>query len=146
MSKKIKESPTPRKYKTTPTKIYTIGNNQVFVFGSNISGAHGKGAAKTALQWGARYGQGVGLAGKTYAIPTKDEKLKTLPVSEIKKYVDDFVMFAKTKPSLIFLVTEIGCGLAGYTPKDIGILFIDAIEENNIYLPSRFIDEIILQK
>lgn len=123
----------------TPNNITKLKDNEIFVFGSNESGRHGKGAAKTALGWGAKYGQARGLQGKTYGIPTKDYSVRiTLPISKIKIYVDEFIEFSKTRPDLVFLVTEIGCGLAGYKPKDIAPLFKDAQELENIYLPEKF--------
>jgi hypothetical protein len=123
----------------TPSNITNLEENQIFVFGSNLSGRHGAGAAKTALTWGAIYGQTKGLQGKTYAIPTKNASVtKPLPVNEIKPFVDEFINFATNNPHLTFLVTEIGCGLSNYQPKDIAPLFIDAININNIHLPYRF--------
>lgn len=123
----------------TPEKITHLDSNQIFVFGSNQLGRHGKGAAKTALNWGAIYGQAEGLQGKTYAIPTKNKTVrKTLHIDEIEPYVFTFIDFAKSHPKFIFLVTEIGCGLAGLTPKEVAPLFIKAKEINNIWLPKRF--------
>lgn len=123
----------------TPENITKLENNQIFVFGSNQSGKHGKGAAKTALTWGAVYGQAEGLQGKTYAIPTKDRTIrKTLTIDEIKPYVDVFVDFAKQHQGYNFLVTEIGCGLAGLKPKQVAPLFCKAMEFENIWLPKRF--------
>src|ERR671937_817684 len=99
------------KDRITPDVITELDKNQVFVFGSNLSGRHGKGAAKLALQWGATYGQAIGLQGHTYAIPTKDAAIKnTLQIEEIRHYVNEFVSFTKLNSNLIFLVTEIGCG------------------------------------
>lgn len=119
--------------------ITKLRENEIFVFGSNLSGRHGKGAAKQALSWGARWGQASGLQGKTYGIPTKDASIRrTLSVSEIKPFVDRFIEFAKENPHLTFLVTEIGCGLAGYKPKDIAPLFKAALVIDNIKLPERF--------
>ncbi|WP_299677518.1 hypothetical protein [uncultured Dokdonia sp.] len=127
----------------TPEKITKLENNQIFVFGSNQSGRHGKGAARTALQWGAIYGQAEGLQGKTYAIPTKDKSIKkTLKIHEIKIYVDAFIDFAKGHTAFIFLVTEIGCGLAGLKPKEVAPLFTRAKEVENICLPKRFWDNL----
>ena len=124
----------------TPNNITELKENEIFVFGSNESGRHGKGAAKTALGWGAKWGQARGLQGKTYGIPTKDHSVRiTLPISKIQIYVDEFIEFAKKRQDLIFLVTEIGCGLAGYKPKDIAPLFKEAKDIENIYLPERFI-------
>jgi hypothetical protein len=128
-----------RTTRITPEEITSISEGEVFTFGSNQSGKHGRGAAKTALGWGAKYGQAAGLQGKTYGIPTKDKTVRrVLSVNEIKEYVDDFIEFAKTRPDLTFYVTEIGCGLSGYKPKDIAPLFKDAVEVENIYLPARF--------
>jgi hypothetical protein len=123
----------------TPDHITKILENEVFVFGSNESGRHGLGAAKTALGWGAIWGQAEGLQGKTYGIPTKDSSIRrTLSVDEIKPYVDRFISFAKDNPTIIFYVTEIGCGLAGHKQKDIAPLFKRAIDLENVYLPNKF--------
>lgn len=123
----------------TPDNITELKENEVFVFGDNQSHIHGAGAAKTAMKWGAKYGKG-GLQGQTYGIPTKNHSIsKTLSLPKIQKYVDEFIEFAKTRPDLVFLVTEIGCGLAGLTPKQVGPLFKNAIEIENIYLPKRFL-------
>ena len=123
----------------TPENVTALADNEVFVFGSNQSGRHGAGAARTALKWGAKWGQAEGLQGKTYGIPTKNAAItKTLPVNVIETYVSDFIQFAKKHQELVFLVTEIGCGLAGYHPKDIAPLFEDAVNVENIYLPERF--------
>lgn len=108
---------------------------KVFVFGSNLAGRHGKGAALTAkLYWGAVLGYGDGFMNKgtdrldrgCYAIPTKSWDLKTLPLDTIRKYVDLFIKFAKTWPQWTFLVTRVGCGLAGYTDADIAPMFAGA--------------------
>jgi hypothetical protein len=108
--------------------------NEIFVFGSNLAGRHGKGAALTAFrQYGAVYGQGHGLHGSSYAIPTKDENIKTLPLSKIKKYVEQFIRFAKLNPDLRFKVTPVGTGLAGYNEADIAPMFSDA--PDNCILP-----------
>ena len=123
----------------TPETIINLTENQIFVFGSNLSGRHGKGAAKTALGWGAKWGQAKGLQGRTYGIPTKDASIRrTLSIEEIKPFVDEFIQFAKDNQGLVFLVTEIGCGLAGLKPKEVAPLFKEAIDVLNIYLPSRF--------
>lgn len=125
--------------RTTPDEIKKLEQGQIFVFGSNLSGRHGKGAAKTALGWGAKWGQAAGLQGRTYGIPTKDASIRrTLTIEEIKPFVDDFIKFAKSRKDLIFLVTEVGCGLAGLKPKDVAPLFEGAVDVENIYLPERF--------
>jgi len=114
--------------------IKHLSENQIFVFGSNLAGRHGRGAAKQAVDsFGAVYGQAVGLQGKTYAIPTKDKKLQTLPLGTIGKYVLDFLKFAGEHSELEFLLTKIGCGLAGYPEELIKPLFYRAPE--NIVLP-----------
>lgn len=110
---------------------------KIFVFGSNLAGRHGKGAALEAKRkHGAIYGQGVGLQGRSYAIPTKDAQLKTLPLEKIKPYVEQFLQFAKDHPQHVFWVTPIGCGLAGYHPLDIAWMFRGA--SGNVDLPGEF--------
>jgi len=97
---------------------------QVFVFGSNLAGIHGAGSARAALEeHGAVYGQGVGMAGNSYAIPTKDENIRTMRLEQIEPYVSDFVKFAKANPDMQFNIVAIGCGLAGFTPKQIAPMF-----------------------
>ena len=109
----------------------------VMVFGSNLAGRHGKGAALHARQhFGAIYGQGEGLQGHSYAIPTKDERLRTLPLPAIQEGVARFKAFAASRPDLSFQVTPIGCGLAGYKPKDIAPMFAGA--PANCLLPPEF--------
>lgn len=117
--------------------------NEVFVFGSNLAGIHGAGSAKAALkQYGAVFGKGIGHFGQSYAIPTKDRDINTLPLENIQKYVNDFICYASSRPDLVFIVTEIGCGLAGYSPKDIAPMLKECIEMKNVVLPKRFEDEI----
>ncbi|MDR1129513.1 MAG: hypothetical protein LBK96_00845 [Prevotellaceae bacterium] len=119
----------------SPKWIKSLEKNEIFVFGSNLSGFHAGGAARLAMKWGAVWGQGVGLQGQTYAIPTMFDTTE-----EIKPYTDEFIDFAKAHPELKFLVTEIGCGIAGFTPDDIAPLFRQAIDSDieNIYLPESF--------
>lgn len=113
---------------------------KVFVFGSNLAGRHGAGAAKHAVQeWGAIYGRGVGLQGNAFAIPTKDRDIKTLPIDKIRPYVNGFITFARENPSKTFLLTAIGCGYAGYTPEDIAPLFKKAVDVPNVYFPYEFL-------
>lgn len=107
---------------------------EIFVFGSNLAGRHGRGSALAAKrQWGAKYGVGVGPAGNSYAIPTKDKKLKVLSLSKISSYVTDFKLYAIAHPSLTFRVVKIGCGLAGFKEADIKPLFANA--PDNCVLP-----------
>jgi hypothetical protein len=124
----------------TPENIKSLKSNEIFVFGSNTAGIHGAGAAKLAHQkFGAFYGQGFGLMYKSFAIPTKDSYINTLSIKQIKIFVDEFIEIAKERIDLLFLVTEIGCGLAGYKPKDIAPLFKEALNIENIYLPINFL-------
>ena len=123
----------------TPNNITNLNDNEIFVFGSNESGYHGGGAAKTALKWGAVWGHAVGLQGNTYAIPTKTKNAEsTLPLDEISNYINIFIDFAKENKSKQFLVTEIGCGLAGLKVKDVAPLFIGAVAMENVALPINF--------
>lgn len=109
----------------------------IFVFGSNLAGRHGKGAALYARQhYGAEYGVGVGRTGNSYAIPTKDKNIKTLPLDIIQQYVDDFLFYAHSRKDLEFLVTKIGCGLAGYTEEQIAPMFRHA--PDNCQLPENW--------
>lgn len=115
--------------------------NTIFVFGSNLAGRHGAGAALNAIrQHGAIYGQGVGRQGNSYAIPTKDIVLKTLPLKTIKLYVKRFLNYAKLHPDLSFQVTAIGCGLAGYDYPQIAPMFKNS--PKNCQLPNEFIKEL----
>ena len=98
--------------------------SQIFVFGSNLAGRHGKGAALEArLKHGAIYGQGFGFQGSSYAIPTKNALLQTMPLVSIQKYVNYFLEFATAYPHFQFNITRIGCGLAGYKDTDIAPMF-----------------------
>ena len=128
--------PAPKKEKLpSPDYINSLSPNQVFVFGSNLQGVHGGGAARVALeQFGAVWGQGVGLQGQSYAIPTMHG-----PVSSIKPYVDAFIEFAKHHPESEFLVTRIGCGIAGFRDADMAPLFKGALELDNVRLPLSFL-------
>ena len=118
--------------RVTPDRITELGENEVFVFGSNLAGAHGGGAALLAYRkFGAIWGQGVGLQGQSYGIPTMHGG-----VDAIKPYVDEFIEFAKTRPDLTFLVTRVGCGIAGFTNEEISPLFAKAHEVPNIVLPA----------
>lgn len=128
------------KRRVSPQWITTLADDEVFVFGSNLEGLHGGGAALLAYErFGAIWGQGTGLQGKSYGIPTMHGG-----VDVIAPYVDDFIAFAREHRELKFLVTEIGCGIAGFTVEEMAQLFKDAIDEENIYLPQRFIK--ILEK
>ena len=117
--------------RNTPEFITHLEPNEVFVFGSNLEGAHGGGAAAIARRnFGAVWGQGVGLQGQSYGIPTMQGGVET-----IKPYVDEFIAFAKSKPELTFFVTRIGCGIAGFRDEEIAPLFAEAHNVENIILP-----------
>lgn len=119
----------------TPDMISELKENEIFVFGSNLGGFHGGGAARAAMnRFGAVWGQGVGLQGRSYAIPTMHGG-----PDAIKPYVDEFIEFARQHPELKFLVTPISCGIAGFTPRDIAPLFADAIGIDNVILPKDFV-------
>lgn len=123
-----------KKGRVTPSWIDDLQENQVFVFGSNLAGMHGGGAARVArLRFGAVMGNGVGMQGRSYAIPTMQGGTKT-----IRPYVNDFIAYAKEHPELTFLVTPIGCGIAGFEPEDIAPLFEKASNVENIWLPKSF--------
>ena len=120
--------------RTTNGYINHLEPDEVFVFGSNLAGAHGGGAAAAAhMFFGAVWGQGVGLQGQSYAIPTMQGGVET-----IKPYVDDFIKFALEHPEKRFLVTPIGCGIAGFTPEEIAPLFHGAVNLENVSLPESF--------
>jgi hypothetical protein len=124
----------------TPENIMSLNENEIFVFGSNLSGSHGGGAARTAHKhFGAKWGKGIGASGRCYAIPTKaTHASRTLSLSEIKSFIDQFILHAIDNPDQVFLVTKIGCGLAGYSEKDIAPLFTAARTIPNIILPIEF--------
>lgn len=125
--------------RTTPDFITSLAENEIFVFGSNLTGFHGGGAARVAHQrFGAVWGQGVGLQGQSYAIPTMQGGVET-----IRPYVDEFIVFARQHPELTFLVTRIGCGIAGFTDEDIAPLFKEALGTDNIILPATFLDVLV---
>jgi hypothetical protein len=118
----------------TPDFITELRPDEVFVFGSNLAGSHGGGAAYVAWRkFGAIMGQGVGLQGQSYAIPTMQGGVET-----IQPYVDEFIAFAKAHPELFFYVTRIGCGIAGFRDEEIAPLFADARNVPNICLPESF--------
>ena len=122
----------------SPRWIDSLEENEIFVFGSNLQGMHGGGAARVAHEkFGAVWGEGIGLQGQSYAIPTMHGG-----VDAIAPYVNDFIAFAKEHPELKFLVTEIGCGIAGFRISEMAPLFKEALEIENIYLPERFVEEL----
>lgn len=122
----------------TPENITSLAENEIFVFGSNLEGIHGRGAAKLARErFGARYGIGQGMTGRCYALPTKGYNIETLSLAKIYDQVHELRLCVLSMPLNIFLVTEIGCGLAGYSPGQIAPLFDFAIPDN-MALPASF--------
>ena len=116
--------------------IDTLEKDEIFVFGSNLAGHHMGGAARVAnIKFGAEWGVGVGLTGQSYAIPTMQGGVET-----IRPYVDEFVEFANQHQNMKFLVTRIGCGIAGFKDEEIAPLFRKAVSLSNIYLPQKFYD------
>lgn len=124
------------RYPFTPENITSLEDDEIFVFGSNAAGRHGGGAARTAYQhFGAILGQGVGRQGHSYAIPTMGNS-----VSYIQPFVDDFMQYATEHQELFFLVTRIGCGIAGFTDKEVAPLFARARHLPNVCLPQSFLE------
>ncbi|MBO4382182.1 MAG: hypothetical protein J5799_04485 [Bacteroidales bacterium] len=122
-----------------PDAIASLKKNEIFVFGSNLDGWHAGGAARAAVEhFGAVMGQGVGLQGQSYAIPTMQGGVET-----ILPYVDEFIQFAESHPEYTFLVTRIGCGIAGFRDEEIAPLFVRAINLPNVHLPLSFWKELV---
>ena len=118
----------------TPEFISELNDREIFVFGSNLQGMHGGGAARVAhRKFGAEWGVGIGLTGQTYAIPTMQGGVET-----IAPYVDDFIEFAREHREMKFFVTRIGCGIAGFRDEEMAPLFRNALGEPNIVLPRSF--------
>lgn len=132
MIKKIKAM--EENSRITPAYISSLKENEIFVFGSNLGGLHYGGAARVAMdKFGAELGKGVGIQGQSYAIPTMQGGVET-----IKPYVDEFIEYAREHNDKVFLVTPIGCGIAGFTEEEIAPLFKDAITVENVHLPEAF--------
>jgi len=127
------------KMRFTPDRITSLEANEVFVFGSNLAGMHGGGAARLAYEkFGAEWGKGDGLYGQSYAIPTMQGGVET-----IKPYVDKFIEYAALECDKTYLVTKIGCGIAGFKDEEIAPLFAKAIYYDNIILPESFVKIIL---
>jgi len=125
-------------HRITPEHITQLNKGEFFVFGSNARGMHGGGAAAAAMKYyGAVWGQGEGLQGQSYAIPT----MGTL--EETEQAIQRFIQFAKVHPEMKFLVTRIGCGIAGYTPRQIAPMFASAVNVENVCLPKDFWEELV---
>lgn len=122
------------KERITSENITSLKENEIFVFGSNLAGMHGGGAARVAYnKFGAIWGQGVGLQGQSYGIPTMHGG-----VVRIQPYVDEFIIFAEEHPEMHFLVTRVGCGIAGFKDEEIAPLFKRAMALENVSLPESF--------
>ena len=130
------------KLKFTPENITHLDPDDVFVFGSNLAGMHGGGAAMQAFRhFGAEWGNGVGPQGQSYAIPTMQGGVET-----IKPYVDDFIEYARECDQNTFYVTRIGCGIAGFTDEEIAPLFDEALDLYNVRLPESFVKIILAER
>lgn len=126
----------------TPDNIKELAPDEIFVFGSNLAGHHGGGAARVALdRFGAQWGVGEGIQGQSYAIPTMQGGVET-----IKPYIDRFLDLAYEWDQNTFLVTRIGCGIAGFTPEQIAPLFDRALDMYNVVLPRDFYDILIARR
>jgi len=122
--------------KITPTNITSLKPNEVFVFGSNLDGFHYGGAVRVAFEkFGAIWGEGTGLYGQSYAIPTMHGGIE-----DIAPYIDDFCQFVCDYPDKMFLITRAGCGIAGFKDTEIAPLFADLIETDNVALPQEWVD------
>jgi hypothetical protein len=132
--------------KTITGMITRLEPNEVFVFGSNLGGRHGAGAARLAREWGAIWGQATGIQGRTYAIPTVDNSVRnTLSLDEIRTYANEFIQYAREHPNLIFLLTDVGCGLAGLRAEEVAPLFQEALTIPNIRIHHKFMTVLCLR-
>lgn len=149
----VRQHNTMNTTRTTPDHISTLEDNEIFVFGSNIDGIHGAGAAQDARRkFGAEYGIAEGITGKCYAIPTVDFKLKRYnkryPIKKLEDSIVRFLNFAVKNQNMVFLLTPIGCGLAGFTADEVAGLFLNHKENipDNIVFPKVFLDIILSDK
>jgi hypothetical protein len=134
-------------HRITPPRVRRLSENQIFVFGSNLAGIHGAGAALDAWNWfGAERGVGLGYTGQCYAFPTKDENLKVLSLDLIEFMAKVFFRQANSWPGTeghIYLITPVGCGLAGYKPEQIAPFFAPAVKNDRFWLPQVFWDILV---
>ena len=138
----------PPTYNYSPDNIVELEDNEVFVYGANVAARHGLGAAKQALKFGAKYGVN-GYCGNTYGLITTDLNVverPSIPMSLLQDEVDKFITFAKDNSHLTFLVTEVGCGLAGFTVEEVAPLFKPVLLDkvSNVRLPKKFVRELIV--
>jgi len=128
-----------KRYTPENIKKTDLAPNEIFIFGSNRAGRHGAGAAWFAYkELGAKLGVGEGMTGRCYALPTKDENVETLPLSEIKKHIDNYYDFVIKAPSLVFLTTKVGTGYANLKIEDIAKLFQSYTWPSNVIFPQEF--------
>lgn len=129
--------------KITPENITSLSPNEIFCFGSNLRGIHGGGAALTAMKWGAIPTIGEGLQGQTYALPTKDYDLNTRTLPDIYESVIRLLQCVEQKPDKLFMITKVGCGLAGLTVEQVAPMFRQFLDLDNVSLPQEFVDLLV---
>lgn len=139
----------PPTYDYSPDNINELEDDEVFVYGANVNFRHGAGAAKHAIKFGAVYGLVEAYKGQTYGLITTDlnePQRPSIPMSLLQDEVDKFIQFAKDNTHLTFLVTEVGCGLAGFTVEEVAPLFKPVILDkvSNVRLPKRFVRYLIV--
>ena len=119
-------------------RLTALPPGHIFVFGSNLRGVHGAGAARDAVDFfDAEHGVGEGMTGRAYALPTKDASIRTLPMERIAVHARRFIDFAASRPDLTFILTPVGCGLAGYRAAQIAPLFANS--PPNVVKPPEFL-------
>ena len=131
---------------TAPSVHYILPKNynvlkpdEVFAFGSNLAGMHGGGSARMAhMLFGAKMGQGVGMQGQSYAIPTMQDDINTIR----PYYVEQFIQYAEEHPELFFYITHIGCGIVGFQDKETAPLSAHAVGLRNVCMPYSFIEHL----
>ncbi|WP_208645500.1 A1S_2505 family phage non-structural protein [Mucilaginibacter endophyticus] len=136
------------KIKITPSKITKLKKNEVFVFGSNLLGNHAGGAARLAVeQFGAINGQAEGLQGQSYAIPTLNKNMEKISLDVLQYHVNKFANDVEATPKLQFLLTDVGCGIAGFKAEEVAPLFTELYKKNlpNISFPKSFVDLLITE-
>lgn len=130
------------KRRFTPERITELGEGEIFVFGSNLNGYHAGGAARMAASnFGAKFGQGEGLQGQSYALPTLSKDMKRLPIEQLESSLDRLIECANKNSDLTFFMTKVGCGIAGFKVGQIAQLFFDREIPENIVLPREFVKD-----
>lgn len=128
----------------TPEIITHPSQDENVLIGTNEAGIHGAGIARAAMNWGARMGQGFGPMSNCFGLPTKDWQIQTLPLEEIERYVKRYLAWTKLQRNFKwkYMITPIGCGLAGYEPVDIAPMFEECLNNRKFWLPKSFIEVI----